>query len=221
MLKKLLLSTAMVGLLASPAMADAIVATARVDGTLVATGSSLSATLDVNNQAFGPDFNLNTLTINSQGSIAAPGVLSTNTFDVNQTIGGTHTLMLDILATGLMGPNALTNLLSTFSVSGLPAGWSVTEETLINGSLLATTPLFSGVSDSASAIDAAFLGNPFSAEVIYTVNSVGTGNFNGGIDISVAAVPEPATWAMVILGFAGVAFMGMRRRREGTAFRLA
>lgn len=37
----------------------------------------------------------------------------------------------------------------------------------------------------------------------------------------VAAVPEPATWAMMILGFMGVVFMGARnRRREGHAFRV-
>ena len=34
-----------------------------------------------------------------------------------------------------------------------------------------------------------------------------------------SAVPEPGTWAMMILGFAGVGFMGYRRKRQG-AFRL-
>ena len=29
-----------------------------------------------------------------------------------------------------------------------------------------------------------------------------------------AAVPEPSTWAMMVLGFAGVGFMIYRRRRE-------
>jgi hypothetical protein len=38
---------------------------------------------------------------------------------------------------------------------------------------------------------------------------------------AVAAVPEASTWAMMILGFAGVAFMGMRKRRQGPALRLA
>jgi hypothetical protein len=33
-------------------------------------------------------------------------------------------------------------------------------------------------------------------------------------DTSVAAVPEPSTWAMMILGFAGVGFMAYRRKSE-------
>jgi hypothetical protein len=35
-----------------------------------------------------------------------------------------------------------------------------------------------------------------------------------------AAVPEPATWAMMILGFVGVGFMGYRRQSKPT-FRFA
>jgi hypothetical protein len=42
------------------------------------------------------------------------------------------------------------------------------------------------------------------------------------IDFTVtAAVPEPATWAMMILGFCGVGFIAYRQRRRGTMFRLA
>jgi hypothetical protein len=38
---------------------------------------------------------------------------------------------------------------------------------------------------------------------------------------SVAAVPEPSTWAMMILGFAGVGFVAYRRKQNGPALRLA
>jgi PEP-CTERM motif len=38
--------------------------------------------------------------------------------------------------------------------------------------------------------------------------------------LTVAAVPEPATWAMMILGFVGVGFMSYRRRAK-SGFRLA
>ena len=39
--------------------------------------------------------------------------------------------------------------------------------------------------------------------------------------VAVATVPEPSTWAMMILGFAGVGFMAYRRRQNGTALRIA
>jgi PEP-CTERM motif len=37
---------------------------------------------------------------------------------------------------------------------------------------------------------------------------------------SVAPVPEPSTWAMMILGFMGVGFLAYRRRNTTTTFRL-
>jgi PEP-CTERM motif len=37
----------------------------------------------------------------------------------------------------------------------------------------------------------------------------------------VAAVPEPSTWAMMLLGFAGVGFMAYRRKQNEPALRLA
>ena len=36
-------------------------------------------------------------------------------------------------------------------------------------------------------------------------------------NISVAAVPEPSTWALLLLGFAGVGFASYRRTRKGAA----
>jgi hypothetical protein len=47
-------------------------------------------------------------------------------------------------------------------------------------------------------------------------------SFSGLDDISVnvAAVPEPSTWAMIILGFLGVGFMAYRRKATRPTFRL-
>lgn len=42
----------------------------------------------------------------------------------------------------------------------------------------------------------------------------------GSLTANVTAVPEPATWAMMILGFAGVGFVAYRRKSR-PAFRLA
>jgi hypothetical protein len=47
-----------------------------------------------------------------------------------------------------------------------------------------------------------------------------TVQFGGGEirgNIGVAAVPEPSTWAMMILGFAGVGYMTCRRKRRAAA----
>lgn len=37
----------------------------------------------------------------------------------------------------------------------------------------------------------------------------------------VGGIPEPSTWAMMILGFFGVGFMAYRRKNQGAALRLA
>ncbi len=226
-MKKLLLTTVALVALSAPALADNIIATARVDGSLVSTSNSASGSLNIVNQSYGPIFNLNSLTANSQAVLATPGILTTNTFNVNQLLGGTHDLVIDVLAIGLTGTGLLTNLLSTFSVSGLPDGWSIQEQTFINNVLQADTGVFTGVSDSASAITAAVLSNPFSAEAIYTIHAVGIGNLNGGVDISLAAVPVPAVGAGlpgIIAGFAAFVAWGKRRARKkagGQLYRLA
>jgi hypothetical protein len=213
-MKKLLLAATTMLALSAPALAETIVATAKVDNVVVAVQSSASGTLNVVNQSFGPVFNLNTLTIDSQSVLALPGILSTNTFNVNQLVGGTHDLVIDIVAAGLLGPNALTPLLSTFSVSGLPSGWSIQEQTFIDNNPLADTGVFTGVSDSASAITSAVLGNFFNAEVIYTIHSVGVGNLNGGIDISLAPVPLPAAIWLFGGGLGVLGLVGRRRKQK-------
>lgn len=40
-------------------------------------------------------------------------------------------------------------------------------------------------------------------------------------NLSIAAVPEPSTWAMLFLGFAGIGFMSYRRKNKATTFRFA
>lgn len=55
----------------------------------------------------------------------------------------------------------------------------------------------------------------------FTVDNYGQPSGNPtGLDVAVAAVPEPATWAMMVLGFLGVGFMAYRRR-SGASFRFA
>ena len=52
--------------------------------------------------------------------------------------------------------------------------------------------------------------------------TIAQGSFSIGAPVVLsAAVPEPSTWAMLILGFVGVGFMAYRRRNHAAAFRVA
>jgi hypothetical protein len=195
-MKRLLLIAAASALLAGTALADIITATATVDGGPPSSTASATGQLIISAVALGP-FSLNTVIANSQSTLPPPGILDTNTLNLQQSDPGNHTLVLDITASQLTGPGALASILSSFSVSGLTAGWTAREQTFINGTLLADTGVFTTPSGSAFSIDPAFLSNPYSATVVYTITSAGIGGFNGGVDISaeVSAVPGPIAGA--------------------------
>ena len=65
-------------------------------------------------------------------------------------------------------------------------------------------------------------GSPFSIGTVLgnDIDEVGPGGFGVGT-LAVAAVPEPSTWAMMLLGFCGLGFMAYRRRQSGPALGVA
>ena len=69
-----------------------------------------------------------------------------------------------------------------------------------------------GACDTAAqqaAIAAAAIGPSYTFTGTYTID-----DFSGSGTFNVAAVPEPSTWAMMILGFIGIACYGHRQRRK-------
>jgi PEP-CTERM motif len=54
----------------------------------------------------------------------------------------------------------------------------------------------------------------------HNLGNVGTGEVGGKIGTIVGA-PEPSTWAMMLLGFAGLGFAGYRKARGARAALLA
>jgi hypothetical protein len=43
------------------------------------------------------------------------------------------------------------------------------------------------------------------------LSEIGGGYYAGLDDVAIIAVPEPSTWALALLGFAGLGMLGMRR----------
>jgi len=52
---------------------------------------------------------------------------------------------------------------------------------------------------------------------VFTGNVGGTEHFDESGTLNISAVPEPSTWAMMILGFCGLGFMAYRRKQNGVA----
>lgn len=219
---KTLLLSCVLAMAAIPVLADSLTLTATVDGIVVGTASSANGTLDISDQAFGI-FNLNSLSINSETFLAPPGVLNTNTLNVDQSISGNHILQLDIVASGLAGTPGIQQFLSEFSVTGLTTGWSAQETTTINGNLLSATPVFTVNSAAVDINGSALIGRTFTADAHYIIHSVGIGQFNGGIDINTTAAPVPGPIAgagipgLVSACFGLWAFAKRRRNRREDA----
>ena len=69
-------------------------------------------------------------------------------------------------------------------------------------------PLFTVWSTGGDAYAAAFTGN---------VGGTEYWNIQGSAAVSAGAVPEPSTWAMMGIGFLGLAFAGFRQRKNRLA----
>ena len=66
----------------------------------------------------------------------------------------------------------------------------------------------------------ATLGCPAGSPAGCLVSNDGPDSFFAVNQASIGAVPEASTWAMMVIGFAGVGFMAYRRRNQNTAFRV-
>lgn len=129
-------------------------------------------------------------------------------------------------ANGLTGPLAAT----AGDDSGQPAGTVIGADfgTHIQGGL--TAPFGSLVGEFGNGnfflVGTSFSGvAPISGELTLWYFDENNGDNSGSIAATVTpgvgAVPEPSTWAMMILGFVGIGFVAYRRKQNGSALRLA
>ena len=132
-------------------------------------------------------------------------------FSVDPTVGGTPVSLTGVTQT-LTVTNELTG--ATFSIN----------PTLLGNYTLSTAP---GAYQNSEKISFGFLGLGYNPNVNDTyVVTLDVGSLVDQIDVQVgsgftAAVPEPSTWAMLILGFAGIGAMTYRRRKQPAALRVA
>ena len=127
---------------------------------------------------------------------------STGAIDVEGTFSlttGANTAVSATIATGSAG-SYTPGLLELFMGA-----------TLIDSMAL----VFNGSAYTASFTDLLGPGN-YTAEIMGTVNVARLGV---GGTVSTLSVPEPSTWAMMLLGFAGLGYAAFRRssRRQGSA----
>jgi hypothetical protein len=89
----------------------------------------------------------------------------------------------------------------------------------INGDSLAVTTGLQASGDQGSDASNRFMtfyGATFDEMILSSVE-----NSFEFTNAEVTAVPEPATWAMLMLGFCGVGFMAYRKKRNSPMFRMA
>jgi PEP-CTERM motif len=129
-------------------------------------------------------------------------------------ISGTNLIRIDFTGARAKGVTGF-----SFEMGSTTSG----EQWAIFGSNAATSGLNSITSGSDEGVDHILTGvdGSYSYYFFGLKNTTSGGNvLLASVDGIASAVPEPSTWAMMILGFAGVGFMAYRRSSKD-AFRLA
>ncbi|SRR5258705_4727465 len=124
---------------------------------------------------------------------AGPYSITLTAFSANGLVFQTHTTDIG---------QVLTEVGGGVGGSGLVFGLDATEQAQLDAFILANAGI------EKFALSATFAGAQGGNDVIQAAQLT-------------AAIPEPSTWAMLILGFAGVGFMAYRRKNQGSAFRIA
>ena len=89
---------------------------------------------------------------------------------------------------------------------------------LINGNVYRAYNDPDGVYDANSVLLTTLVDNTYSHGKVglYQFSAGATSFSNFSVTGQISAVPEPSTWAMMILGFVGVGFMAYRRQKDAT-----
>jgi hypothetical protein len=202
------------GLAASASQAAVYIGLSNDGGVTVLQQTDLDPSSDAAlfSGVFGA-FNLNLVTGSYPGGYT---LLDSTTNNATTTTGGT----LDVFVTRdfVTAPLNL-SFKSAFTANSLPTGWTVQQRTYVDAANVkfSTANLLGDVTFSAAGTNTQFDlpvagAGPYSVTSRYTITAPSAGSSLSTITLT--AVPEPGTWALMILGFGGAGAMLRSRRRE-------
>ena len=155
-------------------------------------------------------------------SVARNGVNGTFNDEYTFTLDQASTLTIvgitNTYAGGIGAGRFIANFTGTIFSDGADGLPNTGDDVAVVGPTLATSPC--GAITNCQSL----AGSGILAAGSYYLDLTGTGesvlaNYGGSVTTIAEAVPEPASWALMILGFAGIGLMGLRQR--GRKFRLA
>jgi len=122
--------------------------------------------------------------------------------------------VLDLTSVGTPLPFTITNSLNSADFKSLDA--TVGGITFDITSLATNDQIVIGASGLPTTIDTTGVSGGSALAYVNGLNYVADigGVFSFGT-IAVTAVPETSTWAMIVLGFAGIGFLAYRRKSQG------
>jgi hypothetical protein len=171
--------------------------------------ASASNNLDYYIRIVGPDASNVPLLVNSHAAFTSSSLIYGS--------GAGFVLSVDYKTIAYIGfgPSGLVFHEATGSINGPPDDLSIAQTLTENSNTEIFVHMFASANIAGNSVQsiAAFLDPIFSIDP----NFVGANNYS--IETSfgignVSAVPEPSTWAMLLLGFAGVGFVGYRRKSK-------
>jgi hypothetical protein len=162
---------------------------------------------------------------NIPGPIYLPAVTETASLQFDIPVTAAIPVLLDplvatgfIYQTGATDPNFASVLLPNIGNSQPYRLYTWNGMSFVFATDLAANTLFGFGADGVSefevlGIDPSLGLDPNSGtDFVTQVTFTGSGTFTGTMTPITTSVPEPSTWAMMLLGFAGLGFMGYRHR---------